>query len=334
MKRILTPILAALLASVMSAADILGPETSRPSDLSDFDSSILQPADVPRNVYSPASSRGAVDTFYYSVVGSDGGRLAKRALVYTPQSYNPDDTAARYNVLYLMHGGGDNSTSFCSDPRSPLPLANVLDHLIADGKLRPLIVVMPTFYPDDRNIGANRMDDAIAMTRDFHKELRQFLIPAVETAYHTWLESADSAAVTASRRHRAFGGFSMGALATWYQLAFDNAAVSHYLPLSGDLWTFDADGRRQSGEESARWLVRRLNDTPFARDFYVYAYTGTDDIAFLPEKNLIRALASHGPLFRYGGGDANVRFFVKHGGKHYYGDINAYLYQALPAINF
>lgn len=306
----------------------------RVRDPYDFDTTIPQPDSVPQKVYGAADRRGKVETFHYIAEDSDGKRIKKRARVYTPYSYNGKDKSIRYNVLYLMHGGGDNTTSFCEDPRSPLSLANVLDHLIADGSLEPLIVVMPTFYPDDRNIGANRMEDAVAMTRDFHKELRRSLIPSVETAYNTWLEGPDSAAITASRLHRAFGGFSMGALATWYQLAYDNDAVGHYLPLSGDLWTFDSAGSRQPYELSASWLEDRLKGTPFANSFRVYAYTGTDDIACEPEKSLIRALTSQTSIFRCGGNHPNVWFYIKPGGKHYYGDINAYLYHALPKLSF
>ena len=126
----------------------------------------------------------------------------------------------------------------------------------------------------------------------------------------------------------------MGALATWYQLAYDNDTVRHYLPLSGDLWTYEPDGTRQPCETSARRLEDRLKGTPFADDFYVYAYTGTDDIAGEPEKNLIRALDSQTSLFRYRGKRPNVECYMKPGGKHYYGDINAYLYQALPTLKF
>lgn len=306
----------------------------RVSDPSDFNASIMPPDTVPAKVFGPAAKRGKVETFYYDVAGDDGTVRKKRARVYTPWSYNRKDRSTRYNVLYLMHGGGDNVTSFCEDPRSPLSLTNVLDHLISDGKMEPMIVVMPTFYPDDRNIGENRMEDAIALTRNFHKELRNNLIPAVETAYNTWLEKPDSTSVTASRRHRAFGGFSMGALTTWYQLAFDNEAVGHYIPLSGDLWIFDPEGNRQSPDAAAAWLADRLKGSPFANDFYVYAYTGSDDIACDAEKNLIKSLLSNSSLFRRGENNPNLWLYIKPGGKHYYGDINAYLYQALPSIKF
>lgn len=315
--------------------DCVSPACEQSGSVPDaFEKSVRIPDTVPQKVYAPAAHRGKVETFYYHTIDSNGKSLKKRAQVYIPYSYDSNDRSAHYNVVYLIHGGGDNSTSFFTDPRSPLSLSDVLDHLIEDGLLKPLIVVTPTFYPDDSNIGKNGMSDAIAMTRDFHKELRRDLIPAVETAYNTWLESPDSISVTRSRLHRAFGGFSMGALSTWYQLAYDNDAVGHYLPLSGDLWTFDGAGKRESAEASASWLEGRLKASTFSDDFQIYAFTGTDDIAGEPEKNLIRVLVSQSSLFRQNGGDANIVFYVKPGGRHYYGDINAYLYQALPLVRF
>lgn len=300
-------------------------------DQYDFNASIEDIKSVPRELFQPAAKQGRVETFYYKVV-RNGKTLKKRALVYVPYGYDKKDRKTRYNVVYLMHGGGDNSTSFFRDHRSPLPLTNVLDHLIAGGKMKPVIVVTPTFYLDDENIGANRMEDAIALTRNFHKELQNELIPKVEKAYNTYLTGKDSTAVTATREHRAYGGFSMGALSTWFQLAYGVNAVKYFIPLSGDLWVYDADGKKQDSDMAARWLNGQLAATAFANDFMVYGYTGTDDVAGNPQKNLVRSLSTVAPLFRYDTKDANLRFAMKQNGKHYYGDINEYLYYALPLI--
>ena len=50
-------------------------------------------------------------------------------------------------------------------------------------------------------------------------ELVNDLIPAVEGRYHTYAETTDREGIEVSRSHRAIGGFSMGAVTTWY--AFD-----------------------------------------------------------------------------------------------------------------
>lgn len=308
-------------------------------DAFDYEATVQDIKPIPDYIRQPAGKQGKIEVFSYTS-SRHGVKMLKKARVYLPYGYNAKDKKKKYNVLYLMHGGGDNTTSFLTPPKDWLPLRNVLDHLIAEGKMEPVIVVAPTFYDDDENKGANRMNDAIAMTRDFHKELQDDLIPTVENAYRTHLAGKDSAAVTASRDHRAFGGFSMGALATWYQLAYGISAVKYFIPLSGDCWVYDAKGEKQSADIAADWLNEMIDRTPFRDDFMVYAYSGTKDIAGNPEKALVKALNAHAPLFRYdstaAGGtampDANLTFAMKQGGEHYYGDVNQYLYYALPLL--
>lgn len=308
-------------------------------DAYDYESTILDIKPIPDYIRQTCDKQGKIEVFNYTAL-RHGTKMQKRARVYLPYGYNAKDKKKKYNVLYLMHGGGDNTTSFLTPPKDWLPLRNVLDHLIAEGKMEPIIVVAPTFYDDDENIGANKMDDAIAMTRNFHSELQNDLIPAVENAYRTYLSGKDSIAVTNSRQHRAYGGFSMGALSTWYQLAYGINAVKYYIPLSGDCWTYDEKGNKLSLDYSADWINEMISTSPFKNDFQVYAYSGTKDIAGTPEKTLIKALDAHAPLFRYDATvakgkvseNANLRFSMKQNGEHYYGDINQYLYYALPLL--
>ncbi|MCQ2213907.1 MAG: DUF3237 family protein [Bacteroidaceae bacterium] len=300
-------------------------------DAFNFESTIQPIMPIPDAVRKPAARQGKIEEFKYTA-HKNGKTIQKHARVYLPYGYKAKDKKTKYDVLYLMHGGGDKTTSFLTPPQDWLPLCNILDNLIAEGKMRPIIVVTPTFYDDDENIGANRMEDATAQTRNFHVELQNDLIPAVENAYNTYLEGKDSIAVTKSRDHRAYGGFSMGALSTWYQLAYGVNAVKHFLPLSGDIWYFDEKGQKQEPKAAAEWMNEQLAKTPFANDFEVYAYTGTDDVAGNPEKATIEALHKYAPLFRYATSDANLRFSMKQGGQHFYGHINEYLYYALPLI--
>ena len=311
----------------------------RVCDAYDYEATIADIKPIPSEMRKPAAKQGKIETFYYTA-DRNGKQMKKRAQVYLPYGYKAKDKKKRYNVLYLMHGGGDNTTSFLTPPQDWLRLRDILDNLIAQGKMDPIIVVTPTFYDDDQNIGANKMDDAIAMTRNFHTELQNALIPAVESAYNTYLEGKDSMAVTASREHRAYGGFSMGALSTWFQLAYGINAVKHFLPLSGDLWIYNDKGEKQSPAVAAKWLNGQLEKSPFKNDFQVYAYTGTKDIAGNPEKQFIQALDSDAPLMRYDRTwakgkpteGANIRLAMKKNGEHFYGDINEYLYYALPLI--
>lgn len=304
----------------------------RVCDPDNYEQTIGKIEPIPGEIWQPATQKGKIEEIHYTVV-KNGQKLNKRAQVYVPYSYNKKDKKTRYNVVYLMHGGGDNTTSFLTPPNDWLPLAQVLDHLIEQGKMQPVLVVCPTFYNDDQNIGANRMDDATKQTRDFHIELQNNLIPTVASLYNTYLQGkTDSIAIAATREHRAFGGFSMGALCTWYQLAYGISAVRNYIPLSGDIWTYDAQGKKQDAATSAQWMADMVNASAYANDFQVYGYSGTKDMAGDPEKNVIKELRDYAPTFRYGGMNANLRYSMKEGGQHFYGDINQYLYYALPLI--
>ena len=292
---------------------------------------------VPQKLWSKAEKQGKIEVFSYEVKRGDV-TWKKNARVYLPYGYKANDKKKHYNVLYLMHGGGDNSLSFLTPPQDWLRLWDVLDHMIADKQIEPLIVVTPTFYDDDENIGANSMQSATEQTMNFHKELRNFLIPTVENAYNTYYKKAAAKSastdknINATRQHRAFGGFSMGALTTWYQLIGDCAAVKYYIPLSGDIWHFSADGKRDSYKEVALWVNSELEKSPYKNDFKVLGYTGTDDLAGTPQRNIVAALNAFAPVFRFNKPDANLFFSMREGGRHFYGDVNQYLYFALPLL--
>ena len=63
----------------------------------------------------------------------------RQIYVYTPPDYETN-TSARYPVLYLQHGGGEDQRVWIEMGRTNL----ILDNLIAEGKCKPFIVVMET----------------------------------------------------------------------------------------------------------------------------------------------------------------------------------------------
>jgi enterochelin esterase-like enzyme len=108
----------------------------------------------------------------------------RSAYVYTPPAY--DTGRARYPVLYLQHGAGENATSWTKQGRVNL----ILDNLIAAGKAKPMIVVMETGYATRSGTPGNAFGDV----------LLDDLIPTIDGAYRT----------QADRDHRAMAGLSMG----------------------------------------------------------------------------------------------------------------------------
>jgi len=112
----------------------------------------------------------------------------RRAHVYTPPGYMAGST--KYPVLYLVHGAGDSDDSWTSVGHANY----ILDNLIAAGKAKPMIIVMPFGHTPDRP-GADMLNN-----NDFGDDLIKDLIPYVEGHFRT-LNTADN---------RAMAGLSMG----------------------------------------------------------------------------------------------------------------------------
>src|SRR6185369_12193506 len=81
---------------------------------------------------------GAVREVWYSSKITGGWR---HALVYLPPNYDAQ-TKERYPVLYLQHGGGEDETGWIRQGRANF----ILDNLLAEGKCKPMMVVMAYGY--------------------------------------------------------------------------------------------------------------------------------------------------------------------------------------------
>lgn len=117
----------------------------------------------------------------------------RKMLVYTPPGYSTD---RKYPVLYLLHGIGGDETEW---QRFTTPDV-LLDNLLADKKIEPMIVVMPNgrAQPNDRAEG-NVFGQTAAFEK-FEQDLLNDVIPTIESRY----------SVLADREHRALAGLSMG----------------------------------------------------------------------------------------------------------------------------
>jgi enterochelin esterase family protein len=117
----------------------------------------------------------------------------RRVTIYTPPGYS-DAGDRRYPVLYLFHGAN-------ADERAWTRLGHVnliLDNLLAAGKIKPFVVVMPFGYPAPPGSGGGNGFSSI--TEGFGRDLTEDVIPLVESHYR----------VVADREHRAIAGLSMG----------------------------------------------------------------------------------------------------------------------------
>ena len=124
-------------------------------------------------------------------------KLTKDAWVYLPYGYSDKE---KYNVFYLSHGGWSNETSLMGTDTDPHTFKHVIDHAIQDGKIKPLIIVLPT-YNNTSEEDSGDYSLAIQLTDQFHNELVNDLIPAVESKYSTYAENTTPEGLKASRDH-------------------------------------------------------------------------------------------------------------------------------------
>lgn len=144
-------------------------------------------------------------TYETKAYATDARRVTKSAYVYLPYGYSE---AQEYNILYLMHGTGDDEAYWLVTHSYN---KTMVDNLIYYGEIEPLIIVTPTFYTED-----DCADDLDQLTYSFRYELRNDLMPAVESRYSTYAQSCDEAGFAASREHRGFAGLSRGAVTMYH----------------------------------------------------------------------------------------------------------------------
>jgi len=269
-----------------------------------------EPEKKPFNYNSALSYKAAPDS-YVNNTCSQAGKIINETYngingtnklnVYLPYGY---DENKQYNIFYLMHGGGENeNTIFSKDVK----LNNILDHMIMNGELEPLIVVTPTF----NKCAADK----------FYDEFRKSVVPFVEGKYSTYAKSTSEADLRASRMHRAYGGFSMGGLSTWCVADHAMDLVGYFMPLSGNNW------------EGMSKLTAEIDSLGLQKDqYFILAATGDQDIAYsnmVPEMNDLKTKTKY---FTYTSdfSKGNLYFLVAPGLTHWWGYVRHYVYDALP----
>jgi enterochelin esterase-like enzyme len=131
----------------------------------------------------------------------------RRAFVYTPPDYDRNRDA-RYPVLILQHGSGENETGWTRQGKAQF----ILDNLIAAGKARPMIVVMDRGYAIKPGMASEKagpnawLQNLQLAFSAFEDVVIHDLIPTIDASYRT----------IPDRRHRAMAGLSMGGMQTLF----------------------------------------------------------------------------------------------------------------------
>ena len=148
----------------------------------------------------------------------------RHALAYLPPSYETQ-TKQRFPVLYLQHGGGEDETGWIRQGRANV----ILDNLLAEGKCKPMIIVMAYGYAKRTGQAVpavtgppgsspDRMKAMQDMFSAFEDDLTQALIPYVDKTYRT----------IPNRENRAMAGLSMGGMQT-FQITLKRLDLFSYI---------------------------------------------------------------------------------------------------------
>lgn len=163
--------------------------------------------------------------------------LKRRMYVYTPPGY--DNGIGEFPVFYLLHGGGGDEDAWSTLGRA----CQIMDNLIAQGKAKPMIVVMTNGNPGDAAAPyeapprkeSKEAEGGVANMGSGHFEtsLVQDVIPYIESHYRT----------LKGRENRAVSGLSMGGMQTM-NLAFDyTEAFDYFGVMSMGITPPDQNGR-------------------------------------------------------------------------------------------
>ncbi len=192
---------------------------------------------------------------------SKSTNTSRRAFVYTPPGYEKN-TSAKYPVLYLQHGWGEDETAWSNQGHANL----IMDNMIAEGKIKPFIIVMtygmtneggfgpgrrpaaapagapaagarpaapgqaPAAGPGARPAGARPAGGMAGMMNNgFEAVLVDELVPYVDANFRTIADQA----------HRAMAGLSMGGMETHSITLARPEVFSHFGLLSGGTYTPD-----------------------------------------------------------------------------------------------
>jgi len=181
---------------------------------------------------------------------SPSTNTVRRAFVYTPPSYTKD-VNVRYPVLYLQHGWGEDETAWSNQGHANL----IMDNLIAEGKIKPFIIVMTYgmtnegFRPGARSAapapgaagapGARPAAGAPAarpaggmagmLNNGFEEVLVDELIPYIDANFRT----------LANQANRAMAGLSMGGMETRAITMSRPEVFSHFGLMSGGTYSVE-----------------------------------------------------------------------------------------------
>lgn len=230
----------------------------------------------------------------------------RRMHVYTPPGY--ETSTLRYPVFYLLHGAFDCDDSWWTVGRAGF----ILDNLIAAGKAKPMVVVMPAGHtgPFVFNPGAPRPP-----VDEFQADFKGDVVPYVERTYRVLGEQKD----------RAIAGLSMGGAQTLGIAVSDLSRFAYVGVFSSGIFGITGRGPLPTppGPSFEEQNVKALDDPALKKGLkLVWFATGKDDFVLETSRATVAMLQKHGFEVAY----------KESGGGHTWTNWREYLNEFAPLL--
>jgi enterochelin esterase family protein len=226
---------------------------------------------TPAEAWEPRKvPHGRVDQRFYDTKLIN---MYRSVVVYTPPDY--EKSTATYPVFYLLHGSGGIETSWVFEGTANV----ILDNLIADGKAKPMILVMPFGHPEPSlRLGAMPTFSGRDI-QNISRDLLEDVMPMIERAYR----------VNRNADKRAIGGFSMGGNQA-RQIGFARMDMFRYIAtFSGSMGVANNRVTPENVEQSFPDLFAEQTDMS-ARRPMIWEAVGTEETALLAQHKIFNGV--------------------------------------------
>lgn len=200
------------------------------------------------------------ENYYYSKTTKSMRRLH----IWTPPGYNAGNE--KLPVLYLIHGGGDSDMAWPNVGRAGW----IMDNLLAEGKCKRMIVVIPNGAMD---------------TKLFAQDLGNDIIPYIEANYR----------VLTDANNRAIAGLSMGGLETLDSfMAYPDKFA--YINVMSSGWFANNKEMYEAGDKRLAEIAPVLKKTV---KYLLFTQGGPEDIAYNNCKEMLKVFDKKGIKYEF-----------------------------------
>lgn len=257
-------------------------------DIATYQNYFLIDGDVSENYLVRDVPHGTLSKVWYP--SQTLGFKQRRMTIYTPSGYQWEQNKEKhYPVLYLLHGAGGDENAWSELGRA----AEILDNLIAQGKAKPMIVVMPNGNGSQQGAPGTYVN---SMTKPSFMGPRM-MDGAIEAAFVPDIVNyVDSHYRTlADAKHRAIAGLSMGGFHSLY-ISANNPEMFGYIGL------FSAAINRQNPRGPHAGIYKDMDQKLaklFATKPYYYIAIGRGDFLYRDNTQYRQQLDAKGYPYEY-----------------------------------